>query len=130
MATHFEQQPHVEGPVGAEPASPVTPEGRGVGQPRSARGRIARLVVGSLTVGLIATTLVLRLTRGRQRRSGRRRGALVDVQPRIAVFAPTITISLPFSGITGRSRAGRTGRFAGRRRARERRGRWAVGRPA
>jgi len=135
MATHFEQQPHVEGPVGAEPASPVTPEGRGVGQPRSARGRIARLVVGSLTVGLVATTLVLRLTRGRQRSNGRRRGALVDLQPRIAVFAPTITISLPFSGITGqvppgRGRAGRAGRFAGRRRARERRGRWAVGRLA
>ncbi len=133
MATHFEPQLRVEGPVGTQPASPLAPASaadQAVGPLQSARGRLAGFVVGSLFVSLAATTLVLRLTRGRQRTSGRQRGALVDLhlQPRVAVFAPTLTISvpstitiaLPFSGITGqapprRNRAGQTRRFAGRR---------------
>jgi hypothetical protein len=149
MATHFEPQPHVEGAVGAQPASlqtPTSPADQTVGPLRLGTGRIAGLVVGSLIVSLAATTLVLRLTRGRVGSSGRRRGALVDLQPRVAVFAPTITISLPFSGITGQvppgrmrdGRAGRTEWFARRRgrgpMERHERGhgrlRRAIGRPA
>jgi hypothetical protein len=156
MATHFEQQPRVEGPGGAQPArpqAPTSPADQPVAPLQSARGRIAGLVVGSLIVSLAATTLVLRLTRGRQRSSGRRRGAvaLVDLQPRVAVFAPTLTISvpstmtisLPFSGITGqvppgRNLSDRTGWFACRRGRgpMERHGRGhgrlrrAIGRPA
>lgn len=63
--------------------------------------RIASMVVGSLALSLAATAIAIRLAnRGRVNR-GRRRVPLFNMQPRVAVFAPSMTITLPFSGISG-----------------------------
>ncbi len=87
------------------------------------RARIAGMVLGSITVSLAATAFASRLFRGRQlvRARGRRRAVAIRIQPRVAIFAPTLTVSLPFSAIAGRpapgrnrvgrNRAGRAGQF-------------------
>lgn len=130
MTTQFET-------LVAEEQIAVEPEGTAETS-RSARwprARIAGMVLGSITVSLAATALATRLFRGRQqpRARGRRRTRAIRIQPRVAIFAPTITVSLPFSAIAGkaapsrnrlnRNRAGRARRFPQPRRLMRRFGR-------
>jgi hypothetical protein len=93
--------------------------------------RIASLTLGILALSLAVTAVARRAT-GRQRTRERRRGALVTIQPRVGVFAPNLTIALPFSAIAGQEPRGRRLiRARTFQRARARRGRRpARGRPA
>jgi len=104
------------------------------GQVQPSRGRAVWLALGGVALGLAGATMALRLVRDRPRTNGRRRGLLLNLQPRIqprtAVFAPTLTVSLPFSSIAGqrqrrpnRTGAGRAGPFSRWRPAVERGGR-------
>lgn len=115
----------IEEQVRAEPARSAGPLGL-------ARFRIAGLVLGGLAFGLVAAAIGIRRATSLPKMRGRRRGALVRIQPRLLVFAPTLTISWPFSSIVGWVPPGRTrparrgpfpGPFPGRRRAMERRAR-------
>jgi hypothetical protein len=83
------------------------------GSARPAGMRIAGIVVGSVGLGLVVMTIARRLASRRQGMRGRRRGARlrVRVQPRMAVFAPNLTIALPFSSIVGQPASGRARRF-------------------
>jgi hypothetical protein len=87
----------IEEQVQPEPSPPAR-------RPGPAAGLIAGLALAGLAVGLAATAIAIRLASSGQRRRGRRRGALLNVQPRMAVFAPNLTISLPFSGMARRMR--------------------------
>jgi hypothetical protein len=84
------------------------------------------ILAGGLTLGSIAlsvaATFIARRVAPRLWQVRRRRAALVSLQlqPRVAIFAPTTLISLPFSGIAGKVPANRgRGRRAERRRERE-----------
>ncbi len=104
----------IEERVLAEPTSPAErpgwPLGRIVG--------IVGLALAGLALGLTATAVALRLT---TRPGGRRRSALLNFQPRVAVFAPSLTVApnivphlttaLPGSTIAGRTPLGRTARI-------------------
>lgn len=94
MATQFETIAAQE-QVGAEPAIPSVPS-------RLSRGRIVGLALGSTALSLGATAAVFRLARRRQPRI-MRRGRVIKIQPRVAIFAPALTISMPFSAIAGRA---------------------------
>jgi hypothetical protein len=91
---------------------------RSLEQQGQSRGRTVAMAVGGLALGLAATTVAARIVRGRTRTGGRRRGSLLNLQtrfqPRAAVFAPNLAVSLPFSRIDGR-RQGRRGRNSARR---------------
>lgn len=112
MTTHVETgsyqeaRPEIAGHVTAETTGHITSE-------RAARRRrIARFGVRGAIAGLTITSIVIPriVARAQQRASGRRRGGRISIQPRVAIFAPTITISLPFSGIAGQTSPGRGGR--------------------
>ena len=87
------------------------------GWDRPGRLSIAGIVVGSVGLGLVVMTIARRLAARRQGMR-RRRGARLRIQPRMAVFAPNLTISLPFSSIVGQPTSGRarTVGIPGRRR--------------
>lgn len=90
-------------------AVPVRP----TGPLPSIRGRRVGLMLGSLALSLAATAIARRITAQRRmptRRLGRR--ALVNLLPRVAVIAPTMTINLPFSAIPS---TGTRGGFRSRR---------------
>lgn len=97
-----------------------TEPGRATPSPRTTGLRIAGLVAGSLGLSLAAATVARRVAAGRlgtrQGARARRGGALVSVQPRVAVFAPSVTIALPFSDVRGAPPFGRP-RRDGRRQA-------------
>jgi hypothetical protein len=84
------------------------------GRRRSALRIAAGAVLGSVGLSLAATAIARRLLARRGVR-GQRRRSLLNMQPRVLVFAPSMTISLPFSGIV-EERRGRP-RPAGRGRA-------------
>ena len=79
------------------------PAGRRAASP----ARIAGMVLGSLAFSLAATAVAIRLANRGRGSPGRRRTPLLNVQPRAAIFAPNITINLPFSGVAGRAALGR-----------------------
>lgn len=118
MTTNLEARSEVENTTSAEPTSQTVKERR------SRRRRAARLGVrGAIAALTIASIVIPRIVaRAQQRNTGRRRGARLYIQPRIAVFAPNITISLPFSAIAGQTAGRPTNRSARRRRARSGRG--------
>jgi hypothetical protein len=94
----------IEEQVETEPELPS-----GWGRPSGLR--IAGIVVGSIGLGLVAMTIARRLATRRPGIRGRRRGARLRVQPRMTVFAPNLTISLPFSSIVGQPASGRARTF-------------------
>lgn len=99
MATQFETIP-VEEQAGTEPVSQPTPS-------RFSRGRIAALALGSVSLSLAATAAAFWAARRQRQLRGGRRGRVLNIQPRVAVFAPALTISLPFSSIESRAASGR-----------------------
>lgn len=114
METQFETAA-AEEQAGVEPASPSAPS-------RSSAGRIAGLVLGSVALSLGATAAAFGLARRQRQPRAGRRGRVINIQPRVAVFAPALTISMPFSAIAGRAaprrnrgsrtnKAGRVGRM-------------------
>lgn len=95
METQFETVA-AEEQVGVDPASPSAPS-------RPSAGRIAGLVLGSVALSLGATAVAFALAR-RQRQPRRlARGRVIYIQPRVAVFAPALTIAMPFSAIACRA---------------------------
>lgn len=97
----------IEERVRTEPTSPAERPGRPLGRIVG----IVGLALAGLALGLTATAVALRLT---TRPGGRRRGALLNLQPRVAIFAPSLTVvphlttALPGSTIAGRTLLGRT----------------------
>ena len=90
----------LEEQVGPVPSAPAR---RGAPTPV----RIAGMVLGGLALGLAATTIAIRLANRGRGSMGRRRAPLFSFQPRAAIFAPSITITLPFSGVSGQAVPGR-----------------------
>lgn len=122
MTTQYETR-HFEAPTIEEEQIGIELEGTPEpSRPALWRGaRVAGLVLGSITLSLAATAFASRLFSRRQQPRGRRRAGAIRIQPRVAIFAPTVTVSLPFSAIAGkpapgrnrvgRNRAGRARRF-------------------
>lgn len=95
MATQFETIAAQE-QAGVEPASQPVPS-----QPSI--GRVVGLTLGSVALSLGATAVAVGLARSRRQPRARRRSRVIKFQPRVAVFAPALTISMPFSAIAGRA---------------------------
>lgn len=117
MATQFEQRAASEAPASPEVQQPRETQQAPVTPPE--RPRVTGPMLGGIAACLAAGTILIGLatSRARQRASDRRRRMLVYVQPRLVISAPTIMVSLPFSGITGPMAPGRMrgGRMRGGR---------------
>lgn len=122
---------NVEDTVRTEEQTIAAPERhRGVQRrPRRIRA-VVRAAGGVIALLAVSGVVIARFIARAQQSAGiRARRTRVYIQPRVRVFAPSITMSWPLSGITSVAAPGRRGRSSFRGARAERRGRRRLGRP-